>query len=485
MGTREALDAVVGLRAFEQQPTTAPPTSAPPTSAPPTSAALTSAKTCYESHPCPLLTHAQGMSPHQLQAHLLVRHAVALVLAGGRGSRLKQLTDGRAKPAVYFGGKFRIVDFALSNCVNSGIRRIGVLTQYKAHSLLRHLQRGWSFLRAELNEMVDLLPAQQRISEEHWYRGTADAIFQNLDIIQSSRPEYVLILAGDHVYKMDYAIMLRDHVELGAECTVGCIEVPREQASAFGIMAIDAARRITSFVEKPADPPGMPGRPESSLASMGIYIFNAAYLYRILAEDLNNPNSSHDFGKDLIPRVVAEGKAAAHPFSMSCVPNSLHKRHYWRDVGTLDAFWEANLDLAAVVPELDIYDTNWPIWTYQRQLPPAKFVQDAEGRHGQAINTLVSGGCIVSGSSVSNSVLFSNVRVRSFCTLDACVVLPEVVVNRRCRLSRVVIDRGCELPEGLEVGFDPDQDARRFERTERGVVLITQAMLARLETVQH
>ena len=465
MGTREDLESVIESRMVDNRPSAAQHKTAQP---------------CFDAQPCPLLAHAPGMNVHQVQAHLLVRHAVALVLAGGRGSRLKQLTDGRAKPAVYFGGKFRIVDFALSNCVNSGIRRIGVLTQYKAHSLLRHLQRGWSFLRAELNEMVDLLPAQQRVSEEHWYRGTADAIFQNLDIIQASKPEYVLILAGDHIYKMDYAIMLRDHVERGAECTVGCIEVPRSQAHAFGVMGVDAARRITSFVEKPADPPGMPDRPDHALASMGIYIFNAAYLYRMLAEDLRNPASSHDFGKDLIPKVVAEGKAAAHPFALSCIPNSLHRRHYWRDVGTIDAFWEANLDLAAVSPELDIYDTNWPIWTYQRQLPPAKFVQDAEGRHGQAINTLVSGGCIVSGSAVSNSVLFSNVRVRSFCVLNECVLLPEVVVNRRCRLNRVVVDRGCELPEGLEVGLDPVRDAQRFERTERGVVLITSAMLARL-----
>jgi glucose-1-phosphate adenylyltransferase len=409
-----------------------------------------------------------------------VRRTIALVLAGGRGSRLMQLTDRRAKPAVYFGGKFRIVDFALSNCVNSGIRRIGVITQYKSHSLLRHLQRGWSFLRAELNEMVDLLPAQQRVNEEHWYRGTADAIYQNMDIIQSSKPEYVVVLAGDHVYKMDYSLMLKDHVDSGAGCTVGCIEVPRAEASAFGVMAIDPQRKIVDFVEKPANPPAMPGNDAVSLASMGIYIFNAQYLYKLLDDDLANPASSHDFGKDVIPRVVQEGQAVAHPFSLSCVSTTPEAKPYWRDVGTIDAFWEANLDLASVTPELDIYDTNWPIWTSQRQLPPAKFVQDADGKHGQAINTMVSGGCIVSGSTVSNSVLFSSVRVHSYCTIDQAVLLPEVTVGRGCRLSKIVVDRGCKLPDGLVIGEDADSDAERFERTANGVTLVTREMLNRL-----
>ncbi|HSN79675.1 MAG TPA: glucose-1-phosphate adenylyltransferase, partial [Rhodoferax sp.] len=326
-----------------------------------------------------------------LETHQLVRHTVALVLAGGRGSRLKQLTDTRAKPAVYFGGKFRIIDFALSNCLNSGIRRMAVVTQYKSHSLMRHLQRGWSFLRAELNEMVDLLPAQQRAGEEHWYRGTADAIFQNMDIIRSSKPNYIVILAGDHVYKMDYSIMLKDHAAQGAGCTVGCIEVPRAEASAFGVMAIDEARQITAFIEKPADPPAMPGNDAVSLASMGIYIFNADYLYRLLDEDLANPESEHDFGKNVIPRAVADGRALAHPFSLSCISRVKGVEPYWRDVGTLDAFWSANLDLASTVPELDIYDTDWPIWTYQRQLPPAKFVPDKDGNHGIYANTVVSG----------------------------------------------------------------------------------------------
>ena len=426
-------------------------------------------------------TNMQSLaSERHMQPHMLVRRSIALVLAGGRGSRLKQLTDTRAKPAVYFGGKFRIIDFALSNCVNSGIRRIGVITQYKSHSLLRHLQRGWSFLRAELNEMVDLLPAQQRAGEEHWYRGTADAIFQNIDIVRSSKPEYVVILAGDHVYRMDYSLMLQDHVASGLGCTVGCIEVPREEASAFGVMAIDEDRKIVEFVEKPVHPPTMPGSDTVSLASMGIYIFNATYLYQLLEEDLADPTSSHDFGKDVIPRVVNEGQAFAHPFSMSAVTNDGSSTPYWRDVGTIDAFWEANLDLASVTPDLDIYDTQWPIWTSQRQLPPAKFVQDQNGSHGQAINTMVSGGCIVSGSIVSNSVLFSSVRIHSFCTVDQAVLLPEVEVGRNCRLTRVVVDRGCSLPEGLVIGEDPVLDAQRFERSPGGVVLVTRAMLNKL-----
>lgn len=426
-------------------------------------------------------THS-NLHDRNMQPHMLVRRTIALVLAGGRGSRLKQLTDKRAKPAVYFGGKFRIIDFALSNCVNSGIRRIGVITQYKSHSLLRHLQRGWSFLRAELNEMVDFLPAQQRVNEEHWYRGTADAIYQNIDIIQGSKPDYVVVLAGDHIYKMDYSLMLQDHVQSGAGCTVGCIEVPRQEASAFGVMAVDTNRKIIDFAEKPADPPAMPGNDAVSLASMGIYIFNADYLYALLDADIANQESSHDFGKDVIPRVVQEGRAIAHPFSLSCVSSTPEAAPYWRDVGTIDAFWEANLDLASVTPELDIYDTSWPIWTSQRQLPPAKFVQDVEGKHGQAINTMVSGGCIVSGSMVSNSVFFSSVRVHSFCTIDQAVVLPEVTIGRRCRLSKVVVDRGCELPEGLVVGEDPVLDAARFERTDNGVVLVTREMLDRLKS---
>ena len=421
-----------------------------------------------------------------LQAHQLVRRTIALVLAGGRGSRLKQLTDRRAKPAVYFGGKFRIIDFALSNCLNSGIRRMAVVTQYKSHSLMRHLQRGWSFLRAELNEMVDVLPAQQRMGDEHWYRGTADAVYQNLDIIQtrSTPHDYVVVLAGDHIYKMDYSVMLMDHVQRGLGCTVGCIEVPRMEATAFGVMAVDDDRKIVEFLEKPADPPAMPGNPEVALASMGIYVFDSEYLYQLLEEDNANPDSSHDFGKDIIPRAVAEGRALAHPFGMSCVTRARRgadAKIYWRDVGTIDAFWAANLDLASITPELDIYDTDWPIWTYQRQLPPAKFVLDRDGNHGMTVNTIISGGCIVSGSKVSSSVLFSGVRVHSFCVINEAVLLPDVQVGRGCRLNKVVIDRACVIPDDMVIGEDAAADAARFERTEGGVVLVTREMLKRLE----
>ncbi len=413
----------------------------------------------------------------------LARRTLALVLAGGRGSRLMDLTNNRSKPAVHFGGKFRIIDFALSNCINSGLRRIGVITQYKSHSLLRHLQRGWSFLRNEMNEFVDLLPAQQQVHDEHWYRGTADAIWQNLDIIRNSTPpDYVVILAGDHVYKMDYSVMLEDHISSGRGVTVGCIEVPRNEASGFGVMAIDADRRIVDFVEKPSDPPAMPDKPELSLASMGIYVFSADYLYRLLEEDAVLPGSSHDFGKDLIPKAVREQQATAHPFSLSAIANPPYSRPYWRDVGTVDAYWAANLDLASVTPELNMYDKDWPIWTYQEQLPPAKFVHDeaGSGRIGHAIDSLVSGGCIVSGALIKDSVLFSNVLVRSYSSVEKSVVLPDVQINRHCRIRNAVIDRRCKLPKGLVIGEDPVLDAQRFYRSPNGVVLVTRGMLARL-----
>jgi glucose-1-phosphate adenylyltransferase len=409
----------------------------------------------------------------------LPRRAVALVLAGGRGSRLRNLTDSRAKPAVYFGGKFRIVDFALSNCMNSGIRRIGVITQYKSHSLLRHLQRGWAFLKTEMNEFVDLLPAQQRVDEESWYRGTADAVYQNQDILAAYRADYVVVLAGDHIYKQNYAIMLADHVAMGREVTVGCIDVPREEAKAFGVMAIDENRRILDFVEKPAEPPTLPGRPDRSLASMGIYIFNARYLYRELERDMADPNSSHDFGKDIIPKMVKAGVAVAHPFEMSCVGSKPGMGPYWRDVGTIDAYWDANIDLTATDPLLNLYDTNWPIWTYQQQLPPAKFVHNQDDRRGMAIESLVSGGCIVSGG-VFRSVLFSDVRVHSYSSVNWSVLLPGVQVGRNARLTRVVVDRDCMIPDNMVIGEDAALDAARFYRTESGITLITRDMLRNL-----
>ena len=410
----------------------------------------------------------------------LPKRTIALVLAGGRGSRLMDLTDRRAKPAVYFGGKFRIIDFTLSNCINSGIRRIGVVTQYKSHSLLRHLQRGWNFLRGEADEFIDLLPAQQRVNEAFWYRGTADAITQNIDILRAYGPEYILVLAGDHIYKQDYSLMLLDHVESGAKCTVGCIEVPRMEATALGVMHVDERRRITDFLEKPKDPPPIPGKPDRALGSMGIYAFGAEYLYQLLEDDMKDDASEHDFGKNVIPRVVAEGGALAHPLNLSAIPASTRPHPYWRDVGTVDAFWAANLDLASNLPELNLYDRDWPVWTYQEQLPPAKFVPDESGLNGETSNVLISGGCIVVGSNIRLSVLFSSVRVEACCTVHEAVVLPDPVIGRGCRVRKAVIDRGCVLPEGTVVGEDPQLDAQRFHRTESGVVLITREMLQRL-----
>ncbi|MBV8889486.1 MAG: glucose-1-phosphate adenylyltransferase [Alphaproteobacteria bacterium] len=410
----------------------------------------------------------------------LARRAIALVLAGGRGSRLKQLTDRRAKPAVFFGGKFRIIDFALSNCLNSGIRRIGILTQYKAHSLLRHLQMGWSFLRPEMNEFLDLLPAQQRIDEATWYRGTADAVYQNFDILRAARPEFLIVLAGDHIYKMDYSNMLAHHVDSGAECTVACVEVPLAEASDFGVMAVDESMRITDFLEKPRFPPALAGKPDRALASMGIYCFDAEFLYSELERDHNDPTSSHDFGKDVIPRIVSRAEAVAHSFEESCVKTTPEAEAYWRDVGTIDAYWAANLDLVRPTPSLDIYDPNWPIWTYQEQVPPAKFVFDDEDRRGMAVDSMVSGGCIISGATIRRSLLFSKVRVNSHAQTCEAVLLPEVHVARHVRLNKVVVDRGCRIPEGLVIGHDPELDAKRFYRSDGGVTLVSADMLAAL-----
>ena len=409
------------------------------------------------------------------------RSAMAYALAGGRGSRLLELTDRRAKPAVYFGGKSRIVDFALSNALNSGIRRIGVATQYKAHSLIRHLQRGWNFFRQERNEGFDILPASQRISETAWYAGTADAVFQNIDIIESYAPKFLVILAGDHIYKMDYEPMLQQHVEQGADVTVACLEVPRAEASGFGVMHVDADDRIISFFEKPADPPAMPGNPALSLASMGVYVFTTEFLFDQLRRDAADPDSSHDFGKDMIPFLVRNGKAVAHPFSRSCVRSSRQAHAYWRDVGTLDAYWQANIDLTDVLPELDLYDKNWPIWTFAEVVPPAKFVHDKEGRRGMAISSLVSGGCIVSGATVHRSLLFTGVKMRSFSRVHGAVILPDVEIGRSARLSNVIIDRGVQIPEKLIVGEDPELDAKRFRRTKSGLCLITQPMIDKLD----
>jgi len=405
---------------------------------------------------------------------------MAYVLAGGRGSRLMELTDKRAKPAVYFGGKSRIIDFALSNALNSGIRRIGVATQYKAHSLIRHLQRGWNFFRPERNEVFDILPASQRVSETMWYAGTADAVYQNIDIIETNEPEYIVILAGDHVYKMDYEVMLRQHCEQDADVTVGCLEVPRLDATGFGVMAVDESDRIISFLEKPKDPPGIPGNPDMALASMGIYVFRTRFLFEQLRRDAADPNSSRDFGKDIIPYLVKHGKAIAHRFHRSCVRSGAESGSYWRDVGTIDAYWEANIDLAYPVPALDLYDRNWPIWTYGEITPPAKFVHDEFGRRGEAVNSLVSGGCIVSGASLSRTLLCTGVHVHSYAKVHNAVILPRVDVGRSARLSNVVVDSDVRIPEGLVVGEDHERDAQRFRRTERGICLITQTMIDRL-----
>lgn len=411
----------------------------------------------------------------------LAREAMAYVLAGGRGSRLMELTDNRAKPAVYFGGMSRIIDFALSNALNSGIRRIGVATQYKAHSLIRHMQRAWNFLRPERNESFDILPASQRIDEFHWYEGTADAVFQNLDIIAAHAPKYIVILAGDHIYKMDYELMLQQHVRQQADVTVGCLEVPRSQASGFGVMAIDDVGRITDFVEKPKDPPAMPGKPHMALASMGIYVFNTDFLFDQLRRDADDPDSRRDFGHDIIPYIVKHGKAVAHLFSSSCIRAAEEIEEYWRDVGTLDAYWEANIDLTDTVPKLNMYDRDWPIWTDQIIAAPAKFVHDEEGRRGTAISSLISQDCIVSGATAYRSLLFTAVKMGSYSSVREAVILPYCNIGRGASLQRCIIDSGVRIPEGLVVGEDPELDARRFRRTESGICLITKAMIDRLD----
>jgi len=411
----------------------------------------------------------------------LARDAMAYVLAGGRGSRLKELTDRRAKPAVHFGGKARIIDFALSNALNSGIRRIGVATQYKAHSLIRHMQRGWNFFRPERNESFDILPASQRVSETQWYEGTADAVYQNIDIIEDYGVEYMVILAGDHIYKMDYELMLQQHVDSGAQVTIGCLEVPRMEATGFGVMHVDEKDEIIAFVEKPADPPGIPGNPDMALASMGIYVFHTKFLMDLLRRDAADPTSSRDFGKDIIPYIVEHGKAVAHRFTASCVRSDFEREAYWRDVGTIDAYWQANIDLTDITPELDIYDSSWPIWTYAEITPPAKFVHDDENRRGSAISSLVSGDCIISGSTLHRSLLFTGVRANSYSRLEGAVVLPNVMIGRHAQLKNVVIDSRVVIPEGLIVGEDPELDARRFRRSENGICLITQTMIDKLE----
>lgn len=402
----------------------------------------------------------------------LTRKSVALVLAGGEGSRLMDLTAWRAKPAVPIGGKYRIIDFALSNCVNSGIRRIGVLTQYKSHSLIRHLQRAWGFMRAEIGEFVEILPAQQRTHKKEWYQGTADALYQNIDIVQRHHPEYVIVLGGDHVYTMDYSEMLLYHVQTGADFTVGSIEVPRAEASAFGVMSVDENMRITRFTEKPEHPETVPGKPDTALVSMGIYIFSKDFLYKALVDDAGKMQSSHDFGKDVIPENIAEARAMAFPFrTQSGAPG------YWRDVGTVFSYWQANMELCAIDPELNLYNRDWPIWTYQPQYPPAKFIFDDEGRRGEAIDSLISAGCIISGARLKRSVVFFATKIESYSLVKDSVVLPKVNIGKHCRITRAIIDKGCVIPDGTVIGEDRTEDAKRFHVTPEGIVLVTPAML--------
>lgn len=406
----------------------------------------------------------------------LTKESFALILAGGRGTRLMQLTDERAKPAVPFAGKFRIIDFTLSNCVNSGVRRIGVVTQYKAHSLIRHIQRGWSFLDGRFEEFIQLLPAQQQV-EESWYRGTADAVFQNIGVLRRHAPDHVLVLAGDHVYKMDYGRMLVSHVQQQADMTVGCVEMPLKDASAFGVMAVNAERRVLGFAEKPSNPQPIPGDPDRALVSMGVYAFSTEFLYEQVTRDADDPRSSHDFGRDVVPHIVPRYRVYAHRFADSCVGMQSNNIPYWRDVGTVDAYWEANIELTKVVPELNLYDKHWPIWTHQEQLPSAKFVFDDDGRRGMAVDSMVSGGCIVSGATVRRSLLFSDVRVEDYSLVEDSVLLPQVRIGRNVVLKRAVVDRGCRIPDGTVIGVDPEAEGTRFHVTERGITLITPRML--------
>ncbi|BAN35803.1 glucose-1-phosphate adenylyltransferase [Sulfuricella denitrificans skB26] len=427
-------------------------------------------ETCAHTSYCP---YRAELAPRFIGA--LTKKTYAMVLAGGRGSRLQQMTDWRAKPAVPFGGKLRIIDFPLSNCINSGIRRIGVATQYMAHSLIHHIQRGWSFLDDQFNEFIDVLPAQQRV-KEGWYEGTANAVFQNLDILRSCAPEYVLILCGDHVYKMDYSRILADHVAKAADVTVACIEVPRAEGREFGIIGVDEEGRVTYFHEKPEHPAAMPGRPDSALASMGIYVFGARFLYEQLIRDHDDPESGHDFGKDLIPYLVTRNRVIAHRFADSCV-NMVGDVPYWRDVGTVDAYWEANMDLVQVTPELNLYDDAWPIWTHQKQLPPAKFIFNNDRRRGHAMDSLISSGCIISGATIERSLLFLKVYVGDYSLIQDSVILPNVEIGRHVTLKRVVVDKHCKIPDGFSAGIVPERDKQCFHVTERGITLITPEML--------
>lgn len=423
------------------------------------------------------------MTNETQQRHIsrLTKNTIALILAGGRGSRLYELTEWRAKPAVYFGGKFRLIDFPLSNCINSGIRRIGVLTQYKAHSLIRHLNRGWGGFRYELGEYIDVLPASQRTGN-NWYSGTADAIYQNIDILRHQGSKYVLVLSGDHVYKMDYGLMIAEHEKTGADMTVACIEVPLQDASDFGVMGVDANNRVIGFDEKPAQPQATPNDPTAALASMGNYVFNAEFLYQLLKDDADNPDSNHDFGHDIIPGLIKKNKIQVYRFR----DINTGGRAYWKDVGTLDAFWKANLEMASISPQLDLYDDSWPLLTYQEQLPPAKFVFEEAGRTGAAYDSLISGGCIVSGATVRGSVLFSRTHVHTGALVERSVIFPEVSIGHNCKIRNTIIDRGCNIPSGMEIGYNREADEKNnFRVTDTGVTLVTATMLGQKTRSHH
>ena len=436
--------------------------------------------------PCPKQAYCEMRDQTDMRyISQLTRNTFAIILAGGRGSRLKQLTDFRSKPAVPFAGKFRILDFALSNCVNSGIRKIGVATQYKAHSLIRHIQRGWSFLDGRFDEFVQLLPAQQQIDETQWYQGTADAVFQNMHFLKRSNPEHILVIAGDHIYKMDYGRMLAFHANHQADMSVACLDVPIDEARDFGVMGVDDAGRVVDFVEKPQNPPPIPGQPGRALASMGIYIFNSKFLFEQLERDALTKGSSRDFGKDIIPHIVSRYRVFAHRFADSCVGSDDNHKPYWRDVGTIDAYWEANMEMTKVTPELNLYDKDWPIWTYQEQLPPAKFVFDDGDRRGTAIDSLISGGCIISGSTVKRSLLFSSVGVHSWSTVEDSVILPGVVIGRHSVIKRCIIDKNCRIPEGTIIGVDPEADRKRFQVSPKGITLVTAEMLGQGAAERH
>lgn len=413
----------------------------------------------------------------------LPRHTVALILAGGRGSRLHGLTDNRAKPAVYFGGRFRIIDFALSNCINSGINRIGVVTQYKPHSLLRHIQHSWSFLNPERNEFIDLLPASQQLNEDYWYRGTADAVYQNMGIMRDHYScKYVLVLAGDHIYKMNYTNMLIDHINQGGQCTVACLEVDKEEARGFGVMHVNDKYQITNFIEKPDDPPTIPSKPDTSLASMGIYIFNADYLYKLLEQQLEIPGSSYDFGNDLIPYAVQQGTAYAHIFERSCVRKESQNGVYWRDVGTIDSYWEANMDLLSPTSHLDLSDAHWPIRSGFTTTQPTHFIQHPDAPKNQLQNSLIAGGCTIEDAKINDSILFHNVRIKPKSIVDSSIIFPQTTIGHRCRLRNCIIDKGCHIPDGMVIGENSALDAQYFYRSPKGIVLVTPDMLEKLQT---